>query len=99
MSRINPEIVNRRKQVAVPKQRLLQLLFASKSLQTYVCVPDADLPKGVLMNRFNGFRRENFVFEVVHESFEEIPEGEEAPFIEVNWTFVELARPEGREKP
>jgi len=94
------KIQNRRKLVAVPHKRALQLLFASKSLQTYVCVPEADLPEGVIvLGVHTDFIRNAFVFEVCHASFDEIPEGVEAPFITVNWTFVDLALPEGREKP
>lgn len=98
---MKPEIEairNRRKLVAVPHNRALQLLFSTKVNQTHVLVPSADLPEGAHVLGVY-MQDDQFVFEICHESFDEFPETGDLPFIDVTWDVLILARPEPDPKP
>lgn len=87
--------------VKLSNTRLLQLFGMSKVRQTYVTVPRmTGLPDtAVVIRVYPDYRSHEFVFEVSDESFDEIPFGTELPILKIEWTVIELARPEGEEKP
>lgn len=84
----------------MPQNRLLQLLFSPRIKMTYVIVPESNLPPDtvVLGMRYDD-RKAGALFDICHESFDIVEEGHVAPELDVLWTAVELARPEGKEKP
>lgn len=96
-----PQFMKRRKRIVIPMSRILKLLVNQRVTQTYVTVPEiSGLPESafVLGVSFEAARA-SYVFHICDESFEEIEDGVEAPELHVHWNTVEIARPEGREKP
>lgn len=97
ITQINPSKV---KVVKVADTRLIQLLMTPRIRQTYVTVPDCQLPETAVVTRvYPDYRSHQFVFEVFDPSFDEVPDGEEPPALDVKWTVIDLPRAEGREKP
>lgn len=94
------ETLRRRKLVFMPQTRLLQLLFSAKIKMTYVIIPESNLPPDtvVLGMRYEPHKA-GAIFEICHESFDIVEKGRVTPELDVIWTSVELARPEGKEKP
>lgn len=95
------DIRKHRKLIHVPLPQIMKLLFAPVIKQTYFTLPRCDaLPEDATVL---GFQldpvRDAVIFIVCHESFPVVLEGCEPERLQVNWVMVEIARPEGKEKP
>lgn len=98
------ELNRRRKLVIIPLERAFNLLTRCHLRQTHVMLPEpVGLPETARvigsMLWFDKDRDFSIAFQVVDESFDEMPDSPYPPELHINWTVVEVPRAKGREKP